>query len=198
MLWTSALLRFGERSPLSITTPPLAGGSTAPLSDEIDDVFRHIYLEHSQGVYGTAWPICGAHMANEVTQEVFLDFWRFPDKFDPAKGTLHALLVTMARHKAIDSLRSETARRRRERRMDAAATVPSEVDARLLDDEAGHQISRALDQLPRRERDAIVTAYFGQCTYKEAALVLGQPEGTTKARIHSGLARMRVSLASLN
>ncbi len=49
--------------------------------------------------------------------------------------------------------------------------------------------------LSRDERDAIVTAYHGGCTYQEAAVALGLDEATVKSRIRAGLHHLRVALA---
>jgi len=57
------------------------------------------------------------------------------------------------------------------------------------------RIRAALDGLPSNERDAIILAYFGGCTYRTAAARLGQPEGTIKSRIRTGLRRLGRSLA---
>ena len=53
----------------------------------------------------------------------------------------------------------------------------------------------ALDRLPTLIREAVVTAYYGQLTYREAADALGVPEGTIKSRIRLGLRQLRTELA---
>jgi RNA polymerase sigma-70 factor, ECF subfamily len=190
---------------MSTDAPSFAGRDIPPLSDcpdfcsgdATDDVFRLLYAEHSQGVYGLAWQICGTAFAGDITQEVFLSLWKNPDRFDPTRGSLHSLLLTMARGKAVDVVRSETARRSREKRT-AGAESFSDAGEDGFDSRHISQIAQALDRLPAKEREAIVTAFYGHCTCKEAALVLGQPEGTIKARIRKGMARMRYDLGSLN
>ncbi len=70
-----------------------------------------------------------------------------------------------------------------------------DVDDDVVRSESATLVVAALNELPTPLREAIVTAYYGQCTYKEAALVLGQPEGTIKARIRMGLSQLRTALS---
>jgi RNA polymerase sigma-70 factor (ECF subfamily) len=56
------------------------------------------------------------------------------------------------------------------------------------------QVASALGALPDEERRAIEMAYYEGHTYVEVAELLGQPEGTVKSRIRSGMRRMRASL----
>ena len=58
---------------------------------------------------------------------------------------------------------------------------------------AGH-VREAMESLQQGEREAIELAYFGGLTYREAAERLGEPEGTVKSRIRSGLKRLRGEL----
>ncbi|MEO8268049.1 MAG: sigma factor-like helix-turn-helix DNA-binding protein [Ilumatobacteraceae bacterium] len=63
-----------------------------------------------------------------------------------------------------------------------------------MDNDTALQIRAALEALPAPEKNAIVTAYFGQCTYHEAAVALGESEATIKSRVRAGLKRMAEAL----
>ena len=158
--------------------------------------FGGCYREHSAAVHGIALRLCGSKAAADVTQEVFVHLWNNPGAYDPDRGSMRSFLLTVTRNKAVDVLRSETARRLRDERAHRSMAVPQpDVDIQVLREETTSEIVAALDALPAPERDAIVTAYFGRCSYREAALVLGEPEGTVKSRIRAGLAQLRASLA---
>jgi RNA polymerase sigma-70 factor (ECF subfamily) len=160
-----------------------------------DQLFGPLYRGHIQAVYRLANSLCGSKLASDVTQEVFLQLWLRPENFDPSKGSLRALLLTMAHHKSVDMIRSESARYGREGRTDPNDWVMFEPDESWQRDETARRVRVALNDLPSNQREAVVAAFYGQCSYRDAAVVLGQPEGTTKARIRAGLSHMRRALS---
>ena len=161
--------------------------------------FADIYLEHSDAVYGLACRVCGPALAAEVTQDVFVRFWTHPQKFDPARGSLRSFLLEMTNGRAIDVVRSETARRGREDRTSRFAPAAfAESDQELLARERSEIIARAIGELPPGERDAIVSSFYGERTYREAARVLETPEGTVKSGIRAGLRTLHDALGDLS
>ena len=93
-------------------------------------------------------------------------------------------------------MRSEGSRRAREER-DARRTAEGgyDVEHEVWDLATADQVRRSIERLPDGERVAIEMAYFGGYTYREVAGRLGEPEGTIKSRIRSGLKRLRSELA---
>jgi RNA polymerase sigma-70 factor (ECF subfamily) len=154
------------------------------------------YRRHAGAVFGLAKRLLSDHArAEEVVQEVFVRLWNEPDRYDPERGTLRSYLLAQCHGRAVDVIRADVARRRREEReaqeqAQGGYDIAHEVWDLAL---AGH-VRDALDTLHEGERAAIELAYFGGRTYREAAAELGEPEGTVKSRIRSGLKRLRQEL----
>jgi RNA polymerase sigma-70 factor (ECF subfamily) len=155
-----------------------------------------VYRRHGGAVFGLAKRVLqDPAEAEDVTQDVFLRLWNQPDRFDPARGSLRAFLLTQAHGRAVDAVRSSSSRRARESR-DAMRTAEEAYDMQheVWDLALADQVARALGELPDEERRAIELAYFNGHTYVEVAELLDQPEGTIKSRIRNGMRRMRAAL----
>lgn len=156
-----------------------------------------VYQRHAPAVHGTALRVLSDRArAEDVTQAVFLALWQAPTRFDPARGTLKALLVAMAHNRAIDLARSDQSRQRREDRhgrSDSLSMVDLIGESVCADDSIA-AVRRALAELDEGERAAIELAYFGGRTYREVSRELDLPEGTVKSRIRRGMDRLRKAL----
>jgi RNA polymerase sigma factor (sigma-70 family) len=163
----------------------IAAGDEAALAE--------VYDEHSSLVFGLALRTTRDRgMAEDVTQDVFVNLWKQPHRFDPERGSLRALLAAMARNRAIDLIRSRSAADRRDENegRKAAVTDPGSVEDDALRSERSDAVRRALAELPEDQRKAIDLAYFAGHTYREVATLLGIPEGTAKSRLRIGMQRL--------
>jgi RNA polymerase sigma-70 factor, ECF subfamily len=176
-----------------------------PLTHELDDArlidavgrgdqqaLAEAYRRHGDGVYGLVRRVLAdGAMAEEVTQEVFLRLWNEPHRYDPDRGALRSFLLRQAHSRAVERVRSEEARRRREERVDRENVPPqADVEQQAMEGLSSQAVADALATLNEGEREAIVLAYFGGHSYREVALRLDLPEGTVKSRIRLGLAKL--------
>ena len=160
------------------------------------EALAEVYRRHAGAVFGLANRLLGARtLAEEVTQEIFLRLWNMPERFDPDRGTLRAMLLSWTHGKAVDVLRSDQSRRRREERdAHVLAEAGHDIENEAIELAIADQVTRALSALRVEEREAITLAYYRGLTDREVAAQLDQPEGTVKSRIRSGLRTLRASL----
>jgi RNA polymerase sigma-70 factor (ECF subfamily) len=134
--------------------------------------------------------------AEDVLQETFLQVWRRAADFDEKRGRPFTWLVTLARSRGIDRLRTLAAR---ERVAAAGAREESEAVSDAASDafrsEQRGLVNNALDQLPDEQKRPLMLAYFDGLTQSEIATRLGAPLGTVKTRMRSGLMKLRELLA---
>ena len=160
------------------------------------DALAEIYRRHAGPVFGLSNRLIGdRNRAEDVTQEIFLNLWNNPSKFDAGRGTLRTYLLTLTHGRTVDFIRSESSRRGREER--EARNYPEafeDIEREVVDLALAEEVKGAFEKLADDEREAIRLAYFGGHTYREVARILDQPEGTIKSRIRSGLKNLRQTL----
>jgi len=128
-----------------------------------------------------------ASEAEDVVQEVFVQVWRQAGRYDPGRGSPEAWVCTIARSRALDRLR-----RRRSRREEPGEALPAPASGVVPD--TALAVRAALGSLPDEQRMAVELAYFEGLTQSEIARRLGQPLGTVKTRIRTGMMRLREAL----
>lgn len=131
-------------------------------------------------------------LAEEVSQEVLATLWRKSHMFDPAKASVSTWIFTIARNRRIDVLRKQ----RRPEPEDLTwgpEAEPDQSDVLALQQES-RLLSEALAELPAKQKDLIVRAYYGELTHSEIAEQTGLPLGTIKSRIRLALDRLRHQL----
>ena len=157
------------------------------------DALAEAFRDFGGVVKSLAWRVIRDEaLAEDVVQETFVWLWRSSEKYDPASGSLRSLLLTVAHRRAVDMVRSEQARIRRESQPpDPVHSNPEdEVWTSCLSD----HVRTALAGLSHDEREAISLAYHGGLSYVEVSQRLGAPEGTVKSRIRSGMRKLAKTL----
>ena len=158
-----------------------------------DAEFQTAFDQHKDAVYRFAWRMSGsAAAAEDITQDVFVGLLRYPDRFDPARGTLRAFLLGIARNLALRHWRAE---HRFEPLDDEQPGVAEPVD--LERGEVGDIVGRAVRALRPLQREVVILAEYEGLTLAEVARAVDADVGTVKSRLHRARESLRRTLAPL-
>jgi RNA polymerase sigma-70 factor (ECF subfamily) len=157
-----------------------------------------LYDESSPLVYGLIFRILGNTAdAEEVTLDVYKQIWKTARDYDPARGSVLAWIVMLARTRAIDRQRHASTRTRVEQPMEDSgrwrATSPG-PEEQMAASETQRRLRLALGALADEQREAIELAFFSGLTHSELSAHLGAPLGTVKTRIRQGMLKLRREL----
>jgi RNA polymerase sigma factor (sigma-70 family) len=162
-------------------------------SDE--EALAELYDRFGRVAYGMALRVLrDERLAEDAVQEGFLTAWRNADRFMPERAKASTWLLTLVHRRAVDLVRREE-RRRAEPLPDAAEAASGSVEDDAWLRFERERVQAALRRLPDQQREAIELAYYGGFSQSELAERLGQPVGTIKSRMFTGLSRLRELLA---
>ncbi len=156
-----------------------------------EEALAALYRRRQPGIYRFALQMCGSQqLAEDITQEVFMVLMREAHTFDPARGSLGAFLMGIARHHLLRRLQ-------RVRFYVAMSEAPDNgglssqvlvTTVGPLDEmsrtEAIEAVRRAVLTLPERYREVVVLCDLQEMSYAETAEILGCAIGTVRSRLH--------------
>jgi RNA polymerase sigma-70 factor (ECF subfamily) len=160
-----------------------------------------LYDRYGRLVYSLIYRVVrDAAVAEDLVQETFLRIWNRVQSFDQQRGALGSWILTVARNRAIDYLRSVDGR------MAAGALELERVENPLLfcdfDENAlsidrARRLQQALQKLSPNQRLVIELAYFEGLSQSEMAERMKQPLGTVKTWVRSALKILRDQLSQV-
>jgi RNA polymerase sigma-70 factor (ECF subfamily) len=185
--------------PLDGIRGRVAAGDEAELVERVargdEHAFRALYERFAAIVHAIARRVLSdPHAAEECTQDVFVQVWRQAARFDPARGTLGAWIVTIARSRAFEHGRRLARRDIPSEDVDAGQAAGDHAGEVLAADDA-LVLARAMAELPAAQLEALRLAYFDGLSHSEIAERLDVPLGTVKGRIRLALDRLRADAA---
>ena len=164
------------------------------------DALNLLYSRYVTPIYSMALHMLKQPpLAEEVTQDVFLNIWLKAASFNAERGQPRSWIMSVAHHRVVDVIRS---RRRTatmtdpegyetlERLPSGGASVESQVQQNL----DRERIMRALATLPDSQREVILLAYFEGYSQSEMAEFLSEPLGTIKTRVRLAMQKLRTAL----
>lgn len=149
-----------------------------------------LYDRYGRAVYSLAYRILGSSTAaEEAVQDTFLKAWDQAARWDAERGKLKSWLLAIGHHTAIDRLR-------RERRQPVLADAPIDERDNLPQPASTNWQERSImrmliEKLPPEQAALIDLAFFGGLSHSEIAERTGQPLGTVKTRLRTGLQRLK-------
>lgn len=177
----------------SVLLPAVAGGDLS--------AFEALYDRYSGTLYALLLRILGnADDAQEVLQESFVKVWTNANMFDAVRGSEVAWLISIARSKGIDRLRSRRIRSDRENDAGREISIHSSFVEKTTGADNAIQsqertaVRAALTDLPDAQRIALELAYFEGLSQSEIAARLNEPLGTIKTRMQLGMKKLRERL----
>ena len=162
--------------------------------------FDELYRRYSPSAYGLAYRLTGQQiLAQDVVHDAFLALWRAPEAFDPTRGAFRTFFLSLAHHRAVDTVRREERLRKRGERAANLEPSVSEDVAEAVVDEAflgirRKEVREALGILPPEQRQVLEMAYFQGLTQVVIAEQLGIPVGTVKTRTLAAMRKLRRAL----
>jgi RNA polymerase sigma-70 factor, ECF subfamily len=160
-----------------------------------------LYDRYGRVAYSLIYRIVGnSSTAEDLVQETFLRVWNRVQSFDAERGALGAWVLTVARNRAIDYLRSVDGR------MEASAIqldhlerpgIFAKLDATALAIDRVRRLKSAFEKLTPAQRQVIELAYYEGMSQTEMAERLKQPLGTVKTWTRSALKILRDELAEV-
>jgi len=160
--------------------------------------FEDLYDRYSPMLYAVLLRILGKpEDAQEVLQETFVKVWTNATLFDKARGSEAAWLISIARSRGIDRLRSRRLRSDRENDAGREVSIHSSFVEKTTGADKAIQsqertaVRSALTDLPDAQRVALELAYFEGLSQSEIANRLNEPLGTIKTRMQLGMKKLR-------
>ena len=154
------------------------------------EAFAEVFRKHHPAVYNFVHRLSGgnAGLAEDVAQQVFLNFWTHRNDYDLEKP-LPPLLLTMARNAWLNAAKREEYRRTSPLREDLASgpSRGDRLDPRLERQELEETLERALQALDPPVREVFLLSRYHELKYAEIARLLGVSIKTVEARLSRAL-----------
>src|SRR5881227_79319 len=145
-----AAVRMGWMLQLDAWRPSVTPAELSAINHRVPDPFERLFLQEYPKVVAIAYRVLADRPAAEdVAQEVFIKFHRsFSPDSERASGWLHAAAV----HSALNVLRGERRRARREsaHALDPVQTSIANPEKVIEEAEGRREVRRALRRLPQR------------------------------------------------
>lgn len=161
-----------------------------------EEAFVSLYRRRQPDIHRFVFGMSNSRMITEdVTQEVFINLIRNPDRYDPARGSVRSFLYGIARNCLLQHFERErhyvsyeedepengSSTLQKDLKLDMSNPLAELTTAQML-----HDLRQAILTLPVKYREAVVLCDLQEMDYVDAATVMGCPVGTVRSRLHRG------------
>lgn len=154
-----------------------------------------VYDRYASAVLGLAFRMGFDSAAQEdCVQEVFVRIWKRAASFDPKRASGRSWILAVAHHYCVDRVRQEASRPRALEPLQEDSDEAFDLAGPGLDEEGALnrvRLSQALGVLEPDERRIIEALHYQGYTYPQAAVALGMPLGTLKAKLARAMHKLR-------
>ena len=173
------------------------------------EAFQQLFNKFSPSVVNFAFRFVGSRdRAEELAQEVFLQVYRWQDRYEP-KAKFSTWLFKIANNHCLnevrkgeykvvrESLDSQPDDERGEREWDLPDTNPRKGDEILAAKQVADKIQSILQRLPASQRSALMMSRWEGFSYQEVAEVLGTTEKAVKSLVFRATQSLREGLQDI-
>ena len=165
-------------------------GKTLERDTETRLKLAQLYERYSPLVFATAFKTTGDRCnAEDVVQDIFLRLCQEPSRFNPRLGNVAAWLTVAARHRSIDYLRKARGDAYEGDWGKLTQEFVQVDNAEII--ERIERVKRVMLTLPARQRNALMLGFVSGLAHSEISRRMGEPLGTVKSLIRTGLAQLR-------
>lgn len=166
------------------------------LSSDKRRAIQPLLEKYGDALYGVVLRIVQAReIAEDVMQDTFVKVWKHADSYNPAKGRIFTWLVNIARHTAIDKIRTVKFKENQKTvTLDRTVYDNEQLSEEMTIRDVG--LREVVNRLDEKYSRLIDLLYLQGFTQKEAAEALDIPLGTVKTRAKSAIAQLRALLGS--
>lgn len=172
------------------------------------EAFQQLFQKYSPSVANFALQFVGTRArAEEITQEVFLQVYRWQKRYEP-KAKFATWLFKIANNHCLNEVRKGEYRvtlesleptdpEEDERRRDIPDTNPSKGEETLAAKETAGRIQAILQRLPANQRVALLLSRLEGLSYQEVAEVLGSTEKAVKSLVFRATQSLKAGLRDI-
>lgn len=157
------------------------------LANGSEDALATLYRRQHGSIYRFALQMSGSHaLAEDVIQEVFMVLIRGKAEYDPARGSVNAFMLGIARNHVLRRLHYQQTLVS----LDDDNAEPPEITAvsgpfdELSRGEVIESVRKAVLTLPEHYREVVILCELQEMSYAEAAAIVGCAVGTVRSRLH--------------